>query len=76
LDTTEVIKAESEEVLNTLAEHDFQDVQYLKMAGVLGTVHTSRKGHLGRRWRPAGRNLVIDQMAAPYPEIMDGSLYY
>jgi hypothetical protein len=35
---TEVIGAESQAVLNTLTEHDFQDA--LKMAEALGTVHT------------------------------------
>jgi hypothetical protein len=37
-DTTEVMNAELQVVLNTLTEHDFQDA--FKKAEVLGTVHT------------------------------------
>jgi hypothetical protein len=37
-DTTEVIEAEPQAVLNTLTEHGFQDT--LKTADELGTVHT------------------------------------
>jgi hypothetical protein len=36
-DTTEMMEAESQAVLNTLTEHDFQDA--VKMAEALGTVH-------------------------------------
>jgi hypothetical protein len=42
-DTTEVIEAESQAVLNTLTEHDFQDA-IKKMAEVLGLVHAYGKG--------------------------------
>jgi hypothetical protein len=38
-DTTGVIEAEPRVVLNTLAEHDFQD-KFKKMREVLGKVHT------------------------------------
>jgi predicted helicase len=37
--TIEVIKAESQALLNTLSEHDFQDA-FKKMAEALGMVHT------------------------------------
>jgi hypothetical protein len=43
-DTIEVIEAESQAVLNTLTEHDYQDV--FKITEALGTVHTSGKGLL------------------------------
>jgi hypothetical protein len=43
-DTIEVIEAESQTVLNTLTEHDFQDA--FKMAEALGTVHTRGRGLL------------------------------
>jgi predicted helicase len=42
-DTIEVMEAESQAVLNTLTEHDFQDA-FKKMAETLGTVHTHGKG--------------------------------
>jgi hypothetical protein len=38
-DTIEVIEAESQVVLNTLTEHDFQDA-FKKWQKALGTVHT------------------------------------
>jgi predicted helicase len=38
-DTIEVMEAESQAVLNTLTEHDFQDA-FKNIAEVLGTVHT------------------------------------
>jgi hypothetical protein len=37
-DTTEVTKAKSKAVLNTLTKHDFQDT-FKKMAEALGTMH-------------------------------------
>jgi hypothetical protein len=40
----EVIEAESQAVLNTLMEHDFQDV--FKMAEALGMVHKRGRGLL------------------------------
>jgi hypothetical protein len=67
-DTTEVIEAESQAVLNTLTEHDFQDAFKKRQ----------------KRWeRCSGRaivatvdpKLVFDQMVAPVPEIIDGPLY-
>jgi hypothetical protein len=41
-DTTGVIEAESQVVLNTLTEHNFQDA-FKKMAQALGTVHMCRR---------------------------------
>jgi hypothetical protein len=38
-DTTEVIEAESQVMLNTLTEHDFQDA-FKNMSEALGTMHT------------------------------------
>jgi hypothetical protein len=43
-DTTEGMEAESQAVLNTLTEHDFQDA--FKMAEALGTVYKRGKGLL------------------------------
>jgi hypothetical protein len=45
------------------------------MTESLGTVHTQRRGVLRGRWWQAGPQLILDQMAAQVPEIMDGSLY-
>jgi hypothetical protein len=42
-DTTEVIKAELQALLNTQTEHDFQDA-FKKMSEALGTVHTCGRG--------------------------------
>jgi hypothetical protein len=67
--TIEVIEAEYQAMLKTLAEHDFQD------AFGLETVHTPRTGILRGLWRPVGPKLVLDQMALPVPKIMNGSLY-
>jgi hypothetical protein len=44
-DTVEVIEAESQTMLNTLTEPDFQDA-FKKMAEDLGMVHTCGKGLL------------------------------
>jgi hypothetical protein len=44
-DIIEVTEAETQAVLNTLAEHDFQD-PFKKMAEVLGTVHARGRGLL------------------------------
>jgi predicted helicase len=45
LDTTEVIAAESQVILNTLTEHNFRDA-FKNMSEALGTVHTHRRGLL------------------------------
>jgi hypothetical protein len=44
-DTIEVMEAESQAVLNSLTEHDFQGA-FKKMAESLGTVHTLGRGLL------------------------------
>jgi predicted helicase len=44
-DTIEVIEEESQAVLNTLTEHDFQDA-FKKMTEALGMVYTCRRGLL------------------------------
>jgi hypothetical protein len=57
-DTIEVIEAEMQAVLNTLTEHDFWDA--LKMAEVLGAVHTCRSGRLlWGWWWPVGAKLAL-----------------
>jgi hypothetical protein len=43
-ETTEVIKAESQAVVNILSEHNFQDA--FKMAEALKTVHSHERGLL------------------------------
>jgi predicted helicase len=67
-DTIEAIEVESQAVLNTLPEHEFQD-EFKKITEVLGTVHT-----LVRVMVAGGLKLVSDQMEAQVPEIIDGSL--
>jgi hypothetical protein len=71
-DTTEVIEAESQAVLNSLTEHDFQGA-FRKMAEAPGTLHTSGRELLHGLCRPVGQEFVFDQMAATVPGIMDGS---
>jgi hypothetical protein len=44
------------------------------MAEALGTVHMHGRRLFRGWWWSVGRKLVFDQMAAPVPEIMDGSL--
>jgi hypothetical protein len=44
---------------------------HLKMAELLGTMHTHGMGLLQGWWWPKVPRLVFDQMAAPVPEIMD-----
>jgi hypothetical protein len=69
-----VIEAESQAVLNTFTEHDFQDA-FKEWQKCWESVHTRGRRLLqGRLW-PAGPKLVFDQMAAPVPEIMDDTLY-
>jgi hypothetical protein len=52
-----VIEAESQAVLNTITEQDFQDGY--KNQRELGTVHTSGKGLLRGWWWPVGPNISI-----------------
>jgi hypothetical protein len=47
-DTVDVIEAESQAVLNTLTEHNFQDE--FKMAKTLKTVHSGRRELLRGVW--------------------------
>jgi hypothetical protein len=50
-DTNEENEAESQEVLNTLKEHDFQDA--FNTAEALGTLHTRGRGYFegdGGQW--------------------------
>jgi hypothetical protein len=65
-DTTEAMEAESQAVLNSLTEHDFQDA--FKNG-------RSWRGLLRRWWWSVGPKLVSDQMVAPVPKIMGGSSY-
>jgi hypothetical protein len=62
-DRIEVIGEESQAVLNTLTEHNFQDA-FKKMAEALRTVNTGGRGLLQVQWWPAGPKLVLDQMTA------------
>jgi hypothetical protein len=67
-------QAESQAVLNTTTEPDFQDA-FKRMAESLGTVHTHVEGWLRGWWWPVSPKLVFDQVTASVPEIMDDSLY-
>jgi hypothetical protein len=68
--TSEVIAAESQVVLNTLREHDFQGA-LTKMAEALGTVHTHEGGLLHGWWRPVDPKISFYKIATPVLEIMD-----
>jgi hypothetical protein len=65
-----VIEAESQTVLNTLTEHDFQDAfeRWKKCRERCVRVE-------GDYWWPVGPKLVPDQMAPPVQEIMVHSLF-
>jgi hypothetical protein len=67
--TTEVIEAESQAVLTVLTKHDFQDA--FKNGMGAGNGAHARKGTTSKvmMW-PVVLNLVLDQMAAPVPEIV------
>jgi hypothetical protein len=52
------MEAESKAMLNTLTEHDFYNA--------------FKKLLLRGWWRSVGRKLILNPMAAPVPEIMDG----
>jgi hypothetical protein len=73
-DTTEVIYTESQVVLNTHTEHDFQDA-FKKNGRSAGNSAYVQKGTTSRLWWPVGTKLVFDQMAEPFPVIMD-TLFY
>jgi hypothetical protein len=69
--TTEVIEAESQVVLNTLTEDDFRDAFQNGRSADNGTY--ARKGTTSRLMGISPK-LFLDQIAAPVPEIMDGCL--
>jgi hypothetical protein len=74
-DTVEVIEAESQAVLNTLIEYDFQDG--IKNSRSAGNDAYARKGTTTRVMvAPVVQKLVFDEMTAPVPEIMNDSLYF
>jgi hypothetical protein len=58
--------------VNSLTEHNFQDA-FKKTTEALGTVHTrwERCIRAEEQWRPVHPKLVSDQVATPFPEIMD-----
>jgi hypothetical protein len=64
-DTVVVIKAESQAVLNTHAEQDFQDA-FTKLTQAVGMAHMCGRGLLQG---PIGPKLLFDKMAAPALEI-------
>jgi hypothetical protein len=71
-DTIEVIEAESQAVLNTLTEHNFQDA--VKNDRSTGNGAYVWKGTTSRVMVGlVGPKLVFYQMAAPVPEIMSTS---
>jgi hypothetical protein len=71
-DTTEVMEAESQAMLNTLTEHDFQDA-FQKQLLRWEWVKTHGRKLLRACRRPVGPKLAFDQMVAPVTEIMDMS---
>jgi hypothetical protein len=72
VDTNEVIETESE-VPNTLAEHYLQDA--FKNGRRAGNGSCVWKGGYSRVMMASRPKVSFDQMAAPVPEIMAGSLY-
>jgi hypothetical protein len=70
VDAIEAIEEESQAMLNTLIEHDFQDA-FKKMAKGRNGV----RGLLRGWWWPVGPKLVFNQITAPVPKIMSGRLY-
>jgi hypothetical protein len=68
-DTIEVIEAESQAVLNTLTEHDFQDA--FKNGRSTGNCAYAQKGTTSRVMVVSSATLIFEQMAAPVPKIMD-----
>jgi hypothetical protein len=67
-DTTEVIEAESQAVLNTLTEHDFQDA--FKNCRNAGNSVYGRKGTTSRVMVASRPKVSFDEMAAPVPLIL------
>jgi hypothetical protein len=70
-DTTRVIQAESQALLNSLTQHDFPEA-FKTNGRSAGNCAYARKGTTSRS---VGSKLIFGQMAAPVPEIMDESLY-
>jgi hypothetical protein len=71
-DTIEVVEAESQAVLNTLTEHDFQDA--FKNGRSAGSGAYTQKGTTSRVMVASRTTVSFNQMAAPVLEIFDGSL--
>jgi hypothetical protein len=67
-----VIQTESQAMLNTVTEYVFQDV-FRKWQKRWEHVDTHGRGLLREFWYSVGPKVISDQMAAPRPEIMDGS---
>jgi hypothetical protein len=57
-DITKVLETESQALLNTLTEHDFQDA-FKKMAQTLGMVNTRRRGLLRGWWWSVAQSWFI-----------------
>jgi hypothetical protein len=72
-DTIKVMEAESQAVLNSLTEHDFQNA--IKDGRSAGNGAYARKGTTSRVMVACRPKLAFDQMAARVPEIMDGCMY-
>jgi hypothetical protein len=69
-----IVEAEAELLgaLNTLKEHNFQDAFIKRLKRLEGCIIAEEGLTLMAASRP---KLVFDQMAAPIPEIIDGSFY-
>jgi hypothetical protein len=66
-DKIELIEAESQAVLNTLTEHDFQDA-FGRWPKCWERCIRAEEDYFGPK-------LIFDQMAAPVPEMMDTTSY-
>jgi hypothetical protein len=73
-DTIEVIEAESQAVLNTLTEHDFQDA--FTNGGSAGNGAYERMGTAWRVMVASRPKIIFGEMITPVPEIIDDSSYY
>jgi hypothetical protein len=69
----EAMETESQAVLNTLTEDDFQN-SFKKTARALGNWPTRRRRLLRLLCWPIDQKVVFDQLVASVPEIMDDSL--
>jgi hypothetical protein len=68
-----MIEAKSREVMNTFTEREFQDA-YKKWQKQWERCIRAEEGYF-EGVVTVGPKLVLGQMAAPVPEIIDGSLY-